>query len=111
MKIEKRDFNIKPSSINHEERTVEVVWTSGAKVERRGYIEELVVNSESVDLSSLNAGVNLIAEAATYKMLSALWIQHGLKMVRVMPLFAFQSVQRKYGKMLKKALSSISVGY
>lgn len=60
MKIEKRDFNIKPSSINHEERTVEVVWTSGAKVERRGYIEELVVNSESVDLSRLNAGAPLL---------------------------------------------------
>lgn len=54
-----------PETINVEERTVELVWSTGAQVRRaswsRGdYIEELSMTPEAVRLDRLNAGAPLL---------------------------------------------------
>lgn len=61
-----RAMELVPSTFNAEARTVEVVWTTGAKVRRydwwneRYYDEELVVSPDAVDLSRLNAGASVL---------------------------------------------------
>ena len=59
---QQRAATVAPSTYNAEARTVEVVWTTGARGRRfdfwsgQAYEEELVVSSEAVDLSRLNNG-------------------------------------------------------
>jgi hypothetical protein len=60
-----------PSTINVEERTVEMVWTTGAQVKRaswsRGdYIEELSLQPGAVRLDRLNAGAPLLNSHSSY---------------------------------------------
>ncbi len=60
-----------PSTINVEERTVELVWTTGAQVNReswsRGdYIEELSLQPGAVRLDRLNAGAPLLNSHSSY---------------------------------------------
>jgi hypothetical protein len=60
-----------PSTINVEERTVELVWTTGAQVKRaswsRGdYIEELSLQPGAVRLERLNAGAPLLNSHSSY---------------------------------------------
>lgn len=52
-----------PKSLNKEERTVEVCWTTGAKVLRRGklpYYEELSLKEGHVNLDRLNDGAAVL---------------------------------------------------
>jgi hypothetical protein len=60
-----------PSTINVEERTVELVWSTGAQVKRaswsRGdYIEELSLQPGSVRLDRLNSGAPLLNSHSSY---------------------------------------------
>jgi len=60
-----------PSTINVEERTVELVWTTGAQVKRaswsRGdYIEELSLQPGAVRLDRLNGGAPLLNSHSSY---------------------------------------------
>lgn len=52
-----RRASFKPQSVNAEERTVEVIWSTGAAVKRRdfdgAYIEKLSLDPKAVDLSRL----------------------------------------------------------
>lgn len=62
-----------PETVNVEERTVEVVWTTGAQVRRaswsRGdYIEELSLEPSSVRLGRLNNGAPLLDAHASYEL-------------------------------------------
>lgn len=60
--IQRREAALQPSTFNAAERTVEVVWTTGARVMRmdwwtgQRYEEELVVSSAAVDMSRLANG-------------------------------------------------------
>lgn len=53
---------LQPATFNAEARTVEVVWTTGARVRRydwfndQAYEEELVVSAEAIDMSRFDAG-------------------------------------------------------
>lgn len=54
-----------PSSINEADRTVDLVWSTGADVRRQGlfsgpFVERLDMSDEAVDLSRLNNGANLL---------------------------------------------------
>lgn len=55
-----RSASVEPSSFNESNNTIEVIFTTGATVRRRGfdgqYDEELVVTPEAVRLDRLNAG-------------------------------------------------------
>ena len=62
-----------PDTINVEERTVEVVWTTGAQVRRaswsRGdYIEELSLQPGAVRLDRLNSGAPLLDAHSSYEL-------------------------------------------
>ena len=53
-----------PETVNAEARTVEVVWTTGARVARYGiegsYMEELSMDQRSIRMDRLNAGAPLL---------------------------------------------------
>ena len=56
-----RSVSVKPETIDNDSRTVEVVWTTGAQVQRStwfdgDYIEELAVDKKSVRMDRLNSG-------------------------------------------------------
>ncbi|TXH90348.1 MAG: peptidase [Rhodoferax sp.] len=67
-----RAAQIEPSSFNADKRTVEVVFTTGAKVRRydywreRWYDEELVVSEDAVDLTRMNAGASVLNTHGQY---------------------------------------------
>jgi len=64
-----RAAEIVPSSFNESDNTVDVVWTTGARVRRYDwwnettYEEELVVTAESVDMTRFDAGVVQVIDA------------------------------------------------
>lgn len=55
-----RAASVAPSTFNKADRTVEVVWTTGARVRRLSwdgsYDEELVVSDSAIDMTRLNTG-------------------------------------------------------
>jgi hypothetical protein len=55
----------RPETLDPASRTVEVVWTTGARVRRAGWdgpwMEELSLADDAVDLQRLNSGANLLA--------------------------------------------------
>lgn len=59
-----RAAEIVPSSIDEDARTVEVIWTTGARVRRYTwegpFIEELALSRSAIDLKRLNAGAPLL---------------------------------------------------
>lgn len=67
-----RAAQIEPGTFNAEKRTVEVVFTTGAKVRRydywrdRYYDEELVVSADAVDLGRMNAGASVLNTHGQY---------------------------------------------
>jgi HK97 family phage prohead protease len=58
--MQTRAGSFTPATINEEKRTVDVVWTTGAAVRRLGYIEELEVSLEAVNLSRLQNGAPVL---------------------------------------------------
>lgn len=88
-----RSLNIKPSTIDEENRSVEVVWTSGASVRRfdmRGeYNEVLVVSNDAVDLERLNAGAPVLNTHRSYGLedilgvVESAWLANGKGYARV----------------------------
>lgn len=67
-----RAAQIEPSSFNADKRTVEVVFTTGAKVRRydywreRWYDEELVVSEDAIDMTRMNAGASVLNTHGQY---------------------------------------------
>ena len=59
---QQRAASVAPATYNAADRTVEVVWTTGARVRRmdwwsgQAYDEELVVDTSSIDMTRLNNG-------------------------------------------------------
>lgn len=70
--IQMRQVSVMPESVNAESRTFDIVFTTGADVERydwsegERYIEELVVSPEAVDLSRLNNGAPVLDTHSSY---------------------------------------------
>lgn len=62
MPLQLREAQLQPATFNEKDRTVEIVWTVGARVRRydyweeRFYEEELVVTPEACDMSRFDAG-------------------------------------------------------
>lgn len=61
-----RQASFAPATLNKDERTVELIWSTGARVRRydywegREYFEELSLDPAHVDLSRLNNGASLL---------------------------------------------------
>jgi phage head maturation protease len=76
-----------PSSFDAEQRTVEVVWSTGADVRRRDwdgeYTEQLSMEADAVDLSRLEAGAPVLNSHDAYSLSSVLgvveraWLEKG----------------------------------
>lgn len=68
----RRQAGFAPETFNDDARTVEVVWSTGARVERADFwtgerwLEELSMDSGAVDLSRLNAGAPLLNAHSSY---------------------------------------------
>lgn len=66
MPMQTRQAAFAPATLNESDRTVELVWTTGAAVRRvdfwtgRAYYEELSLDDGAVDLGRLNAGAPLL---------------------------------------------------
>lgn len=66
MPLQTRQAAFQPATLNDAERTVELVWTTGASVRRmdywtgRAYYEELSLDPAAVDLARLNGGAPLL---------------------------------------------------
>jgi hypothetical protein len=109
-----------PSTFNAEKRTVELVWTTGAKGLRRGwdgeYFEELEVSESAVRLERLNNGAPFLAVHEGWSLDSVIgvveraWIKNGegRALVRFSERDEVQSIVRD---VQTGVLRNISVGY
>ncbi|MCY1078874.1 prohead protease/major capsid protein fusion protein [Archangium lansingense] len=115
-----------PSTLDRKNRTVEVTWTTGARV-LRGWFdqwwEELEVSESAVDLSRLNSGAPFLANhdgynvAATPGVVERAWlVKSGEQMVgRALVRFVSEGKDPEADKLFNKVAEGIvtncSVGY
>jgi hypothetical protein len=108
------------STVDEENRTVELVWTTGSKGLRMGwngrYYEELAVDEQSVDMSRLREGAPLLAAHndmgldGVIGVVERAWIQDGKGMAKVR--FARDADSDAiFQKVKDKILRNVSVGY
>ena len=79
-----RVATVQAESINAEARTVDIVWTTGAVVQRRrwdsdsysivDYDEELVVDAKSVRLERMNAGAPFLDSHSSWSLTDVLGV-------------------------------------
>ena len=111
---------ISDSSFNEEDRTVEIVWTTGAKGLRYGwdgrYYEELEVSERAVDMSRLSDGAPFLAVHndrsldAVVGVVERAWLEDGQGKAIVR--FAKDEIsERIFQKVKDRILRNISVGY
>lgn len=78
--MQARQASFQPATLNEADRTVELVWTTGASVRRmdywtgRVYYEQLSLDPEAVDLSRLNGGAPLLNSHASYDLSDVLGV-------------------------------------
>lgn len=89
MPMQTRQAAFQPATLNESERTVELVWTTGASVRRidfwtgRAYYEELSLDEGAVDLARLNSGAPLLNSHAAYALGNVIgvveraWLENG----------------------------------
>ena len=72
MPVQQRVASFQPSTYDTEQRTVELVWSTGADVSRydwytgRNYIERLSMDAKAVNLTRLNGGAPLLNSHQMY---------------------------------------------
>lgn len=108
------------SSVNEEARTVELVWTTGAKGLRSAwgelYYEELEVSERAVDLTRLREGAPLLAAHDSYSLDSVIgvveraWIEGGLGKA-IVRFASDENSDRVFQKVKERVLRNVSVGY
>jgi len=109
-----------PTSFDAEQRTVEVVWSTGAEVRRRDwdgeFTEQLSMDADAVDLSRLAAGAPVLNSHAAYSLASVLgvveraWLTNGEG--RALLRFSERAdVQPILADIRAGILRNISVGY
>lgn len=114
--------------VDTEARTLEVVWTTGASVDRirwEGwdtaipYVEELVVSERSVNLERMNAGAPVLDSHSTWSTRSQVavveraWIDggKGYAAIRFPKAGLDEAADRLFGLASDKIVRNISVGY
>ncbi|WP_330448459.1 hypothetical protein FLP41_15155 [Paracoccus marcusii] len=66
-KAQTRSNQITPTSFDEKAGTIKVVYSTGARVDRGVYLEDLVVSEEAIDATRLDAGaVHLIRDHMPY---------------------------------------------
>ena len=123
MPVQTRSADI--SNVNEDDRSFELVWTTGAKVRRYDwwreeyYDEELVVSDNAVDLTRLNNGAPLLDMHSGWSLRSILgvvekaWIAAGEGLARVrFPRAEDNPDADRVFRMIKdKIIRNVSVGY
>lgn len=114
--------------VDPENRTLEVIWTTGASVDRirwEGwdtaipYVEELLVTERSVNLARMNAGAPVLDSHSTWSTHSQVavveraWIDagKGLALTRFPKPGLDAAADRLFGLASDKIVRNISVGY
>lgn len=109
-----------PDTINAEARTVEVVWTTGARVARMGiegsYMEELSMDAKAIRMGRLNAGAPLLNSHSANDLrdivgvVERAWLdgEHGRAVVRFS---SRDEVEPIFRDVQDGIIRSISVGY
>lgn len=90
-----RGAEFRPSSYDAERHTIDLVWTTGARVLRRDWMtgerwmEELAVSADAIDLTRLNAGAPVLDTHYSGELRSVLgvvesaWVEGGVGMATV----------------------------
>jgi HK97 family phage prohead protease len=114
------------TAIDAEARTIEVTWTTGAKVDRfdwmsgQRYVEELVVSDKAIRLDRLNAGGPVLDSHDVYGGLKSLlavveraWIEkgEGRAVVRFPKAEDNPEADKVFRLIGDKIIRSLSVGY
>lgn len=113
------------ATINEEARTIELVWTTGAKVRRydwwreEPFDEELVVTPEACDLSRLNDGAPLLEQHRAWSLDTVLgvveraWLANGegRATVRFARAEDNEAADKVFRQIKDKIIRSVSVGY
>lgn len=115
-----RMAEILPGSVSENERTVEVIWSTGAGVKRMGwdgpYIEELSLEESAVDLSRLNNGAAFLDSHNSYELGAILgvteraWVEGGVGKALVR-FDTSPEAEDVFRKIKEKIIRSVSVGY
>ena len=105
-----------PKSWNEDDLTVELVWTTGAAVERWGYIEVLEVSEEAVDLSRLNNGAPLLDVHNSWSLKSQIGVVLSAKIEGDIGTAVVQLSSREELEWLRRDIAegvirNVSVGY
>lgn len=113
-------------SIDEEARTIEVVWTTGAQVERfdwlteTRYVEELVVSDAAIRLDRLNAGGPVLdnhrrweSVADAFAVIERAWVVdgEGRAMIRFPQAGIDANADMIFDKVRDGLISSLSCGY
>ena len=114
------------TNVNSDDRTIEVIWTTGASGKRRDwvtgetYIEELVVTEAAVRLERLNAGGPVLDNHRVYGGISGMlavveraWIEgsEGKALVRFPKAEDDTDVDKIFRKIKDKIITRLSCGY
>ena len=80
-----RELRFEPATFNAESRTVEVVWSTGARVVRRPFfgepfVEELGMDDGNVRLDRLNAGAPVLDSHDSFELSSVLGVVEGARL-------------------------------
>ena len=119
---------LRSDSVDLDERTAEIIWTTGARVKRNGYlpdgsgygayIEELSVEPDAIDLSRLEAGAPLLKNHWAYDLNDQLGVvvEGSIRVEngRGTALVKFSKridVEPHFQDVLDNVLRKISVGY
>lgn len=111
-----------PASLNEEDRTVELTWSTGSQVRRvdwwteKEWIEELSLDEEHVNLDRLNAGAPLLPNHRNYSLddvigvVEKAWVENGTghALVRFSDR---EDVEEIFKEVKSGILRNISVGY
>lgn len=115
-------------AVNADARTMDVVWTTGASVDRIEwvgwdtpvpYVEELLVSERSVNLERMNAGAPVLDSHSTWSTRSQVavveraWVENGLGFatVRFPTAGVDEASDRLFALASEKIVRNISVGY
>lgn len=118
-----RVASFEPSNINEEERTLEIVWTTGAAVRRwdwetgKEYIEILMVNEDAIDLTRLNKGASFLNMHNSYTLdaiigvVERAWITNGEGRAIIRFPKDDPNIDRLWNLFRQGIIRNISVGY
>lgn len=122
--LQTRRASFKPgSSVNEERRTVDLVWTTGAKVFRQSwegpFYEELSLDPKHVDLRRLNSGAPFLANhdgssvADTLGVVERAWLEgdKGIATIRFAAKGISPEADRVFELIRDGIVANVSVGY